>query len=209
MRTTTRFIVTAITAFMMLAMLTGIASARTRIEVSPTTTRLTSRGLVFAGTVNVTCDVTLNGTLQRLITKALGSPAGSVTEGRTTNCRESFFGATRALVLAEPRNGFPITYSSITGTLPTITGGTLLVEGAFELHVSPFGAAAECLFRGRIGARAVENPIRRLAVETTRHGRIPLAPGGDLRGDGLCPASGDMRGDFVPATAITLRLLER
>jgi len=202
MRISTRFIVAALAAFTMLAMIAGSASARNRIEVSPTTNELQAPRLTFAGTINVICDVTLNVTLLRLIVKRLGEHAGLITTGRADRCSDSFGGRPTVVVLPD----MEITYSSITGTLPNgITGGTLLVTGGFEITLNILGSVRECLYFGRIGARAEENPIRRLGVETTRHGRIPLFA--DLRRNN-CPTSGDLRGEFRPRTAITLRLLE-
>lgn len=205
-----RLILTALAAFIVMAMTAGTASARGRIEVSATRITATSRGLIFGSeSDNLSCDVTLNGTLLRLITKVLREHIGGITEGRSTNCRNSLGESANRLIILLPMT---LLYSSITGTLPErINGSVLLIDLGFLVDLQGFGGliTSRCLYEGRVAARARENPIRRLLVESTTDPHQPITRVIDERGNTACPSSATLNGEFRLTPEVSIRLLER
>jgi hypothetical protein len=189
----------AVALFVLLS--SGAAGARSRLEVS-TTAFLASSRVTFAEErgANIIIDMTLHGTLRRLLTKVLLSSVGAFTSILTANCRRSFGLGCQVTALGP----MAISYGSIRGTLPTIRGVHFQIGVLFLIVELDLGR--RCLYEGVIGVEAVENPA---------HILIPLA-GQNLAllaGDRLtlfpCLISEEMNANFAIVPLITFRLLER
>lgn len=207
MRKITRLVVAILAAAIVVSLAAGPAAARVRIEARGGPNILAiARRLTFGGSegVGIICDVTFHGTIQRLINKRRGEHLGSFTRDliNLETCRNSLgIGTT----LADALTPCLIRYGTITGTLPNITGGTLLVDCGFliEVNAGIFGES-RCLYRQVIEGVATENPILRIAVAPNV---VTLFR--DLGGSRPCDPSGELAGLFDLVPLITLTLLER
>jgi hypothetical protein len=178
------------------------ASASRGVTIPGGAITATGGSIVFSGSVaNITCRVTLTGTLNTSITKTAGASVGSVTGGSTTGCSSSLGGTATATVLEFP---WPIRYNSFTGTLPNISSVLMTVgpAGFLILVDSIFGRIA-CLFRGSFGINSSGNPITTLTVQANQTAalvsRLALATID-------CPRSGSLTGSFTlsPTQRMTL-----
>ena len=158
----TRAILLASIALFSLALLASSASANRSIEIEGLergrAISLTSEGaLTFTegGGATERCNVTLSGTIGRLIAKNTRLPEGqigSITSGRSANCIGPAGERTReVIILAEPRvnvlrRPFPLRYNSFLGTLPRING-LLFVILTLGYTFFPFGLS--CLYQWR------------------------------------------------------------
>jgi hypothetical protein len=185
----------------MLALSVGQSAARERIEVSTTAYRSSGRLSFAPGPPSeegprVECDVTLHFTTARLIDKVRGATAGSVSAILTAN--NSFSDTCMAL------SPFLVQYESITGTLPTITGGRMIIEGGFAIGAS-FGLA-QCLYETTVRATVRENPFRVQEVSSSTR-TVILEPRGNITGN--CPFEGRMIGTMRTTPTVTMILLQR
>jgi len=148
-----KLILTALAAVIVLSVMVAPATARNRVEVS-TTAFLASGTHIFTSSAgNVTCDITFHITARRLIAKVSGSEIGQITAVRTANIRHTG----ERSGSCTPLPGMEIAYGEITGTLPTITGGTTRVNSRFSVEID----GLTCLVAPSIPVIAVENPVRR------------------------------------------------
>ena len=206
MRTFTRSLIAACTVIASLALLTGAASALRSLSVSPGGAISASGVSTFAGgELQVICNLTLGGNLNRSVAKRAGESAGSVTEGRTENCRENVFGlrVREAVVLVEAGRPFAVTYVSFLGILPNITGVLFsAARAAFNL----FALGTECLYEAaRQGFLADES-----IAGGPRFNRITLLSGDIarfVRGGGACPPEGNVRARLTLSPVQTASLL--
>jgi hypothetical protein len=171
------------------ALLAGPAAARSRIEVNPTAFSMAGRLIFLSRAGNVSCDVTLNLTARRLISKVRESQIAVVTAVRIANAA--------SMTVERPICQFllpvlPLKYDSIGGTLPMILGGRFQFFLAFR-----FGETFEpCLYQGNIPVLFPENPIRTIRFETVR-----------LRNE-TCFSEAELVGEMAVTPNLTLRLLE-
>jgi hypothetical protein len=193
-----KLVMAALVAAFVLSLAAGPAGARNRVEVSTTSVRATSSRLTFGGSeIDIICNVTLAGTLRRLINKRRGEPVGSFTADTVNTCSSNFGSEARADALTP----MSITYGTIEGSLPSnITGGTLDTTGGFLISVRTIFGTSACLYSGTITSRS-ENPARTLRIQpnTSRLSR---------RLSGICPETGELAGSFTSTPAVTIRLLE-
>ena len=209
MRTILRLLVAALAVTSGLGLLAGAAQANRSLSVGVTRgITETSRGAVTfeepSGSFGLACTMTLNGTLERAFAKRAGTHVGSLTEGRTSECRDTFFGSAGAAVwLMGPLEIANVVYNSFLGTLPRING-LLYRSDARVLLRSIIG---ECLYEtagnrefsflyeieangGVVGKRILREAIRLLR-----------------RLSGTCPASIFAAGQFNVPAGIVVRLL--
>jgi hypothetical protein len=207
-------------ALFSLALLAGSASANRSIEVegleSGRSISLTSEGAVtFLEEAGGTdrCNVTLTGTIGRLIAKTTRLPEGqigSITGGRTRECVGPFGEAhAENIVLAEPRvvglrGPIPLRYNSFLGTLPRING-ILIVALRPGFLIRPAGL--ECLYRvAELGA----------LIEFELNGALPRSGRGRFLtnvanlvaelSNAFCPRSGELRFNFNIRPQLILNL---
>jgi len=148
-----KVILTALAAVIVLSVIVAPATARNRVEVS-TTAFLASGTHIFTSSAgNVTCDITFHITARRLISKVEGSEIGQITAVLTNNIRHSGERSGECT----PLPGMSLAYGGITGTLPTITGGTTRVNSRFRVEID----GLSCLVEPSIPVIAVENPVGR------------------------------------------------
>ncbi len=210
MRTLTRLVVMALAITASLALLTGAASANRSLSLSPAgTVRAVSEGKVTfeepSGSFGLACNLTLNGTTARSVAKRAGEHIGSITEGRTNECRDTFFGiAGSATLLVEPRAPFDQVYTAFLGTLPEINGILFRSDARFLLVT----AIGSCLYAT---SAAREAP----ALFEAARGTGAITRGHFLRDStrlltrlsGTCPATGSLAGRFTVSPTQTVRLL--
>jgi hypothetical protein len=202
----------AIVAAALLAAATSTASAR-RLEVSNQGIRAVWPNLVLAASSagenpSVTCSVTLEGTFHsRTFTKVSGALLGYITRAITNEnaCRgSSSIPGAKATVLLESLP-WHIDYLSFEGSLPNITGISLLLLGiAFRIFNLPLQAT--CLYRGN--ARGIFIPALENRIQADETLGIPR-----VEGSVLCPNPGFWGGfsntvtQLGNSTAITIRLI--
>jgi hypothetical protein len=200
----------ALAATASLALLSASAAANRSLSASPAGTITgTSEGKITfeepSGSFGIACSLTLNGTLERIAAKRIGAHVASVTEGRTSECRDTFFGiAGSAIALVEPRSPFDFVYQSFLGTLPRINGISVRADSRFLLRT----AIGECLY-STTASREVTLLIE-AAPETgaaTRGHYERETTRLFTRLTGTCPASGVLAGRFRLTPTQTVRLL--
>ncbi len=187
-----RSAITTLTATLVLAALTSLASAEAGISVEPSGEFLAiADDLIWSnGAAQVTCSVTLHGELHELIGKRGDMLAGLVTGGAFGGC-SSNVGSEPDVDLLFPAP-WHISYRGFTGELPNIDTLLLLVEDAAFLLEIPFAPLGEvpiqCLFRGNVDATTngavAENGLLSMSADET--GSIPVAGRLGALG-GLCP----------------------
>jgi hypothetical protein len=134
MRTLSRLMMVTAIMGAGLTLLAGVAAANRSLSLGPAgTARWSSEGSFTleepSGSYGIACSWTMNLTIERVIAKRVGTHFGSVTEGRTTACRDTFFGtAASAIYLVEPGRPWDIVYNSFLGTLPRISGILLRMD---------------------------------------------------------------------------------
>jgi hypothetical protein len=181
-----------------LLMVGGAAQAREAVEVSATANKIIGSRLSFSGSsgIEVICDVTLTGTLNRTIAKARGALAGSITAISSANCRNNVGGAATVSWLSP----LTIGYASISGTLPTITGSSSSLTGGVLISTSVLGSDTRCLYRGTITMSASENPVRTWRVVTPNVARLERTLAG------ICPGEGELVGTTTLERSLTVTL---
>ncbi len=200
----------ALAATASLALLSASAAANRSLSASPagTITGTSTGQITFeepAGSFGIACNLTLNGTLARTTAKRAGSHVASLTEGRTSNCRDTFFGiAGRAIVLVESSRPFDVVYSSFLGTLPRISGILVRAEMRFLLTTAIGG----CLFETGAAREAVILIEAVAETGSATRGRFVREVARLLtRLSGTCPATGNLAGRFTLSPTQTVRLL--
>lgn len=145
----------------------------------------------FGETPQVSCNITLNGSIEPEVQMIRGEDLGSVTSVSIRNCE----GGSISAVLDLP---WPIEYESVEGTLPNeITGLVGNMEGV-ALNVSVFGGIVNCLYSGLYRVYIATFPIFLsrwgvLAVIILPEDALRLAL---ARGSMLCPAELVASGEF-------------
>ncbi len=200
MRSRTRWLLTMLVAAFAFATASGLASAESGIDVEPAGEFLAiADELVFSGgAAQVTCGVTLHGSLHEQIDKRGDMLAGYVTSGASDGCTSNV-GAAPDVDLLFPAP-WHISYRGFTGELPDINTLLLLVEDAEFLLEIPFDGAGgipiECLFSGNVDAItntavAANGLSSIIADESTQ---IPLVRTLGVLG-AFCPAEGTLDND--------------
>ncbi len=142
MRRISKFVMVCALAVMALAAFTTAASASRGISIGSALT-VTARGpttLNVSG-VNIICTVDLTLDINASISKTVGSAVGTARLGTITNCNGGYSGTID--------NNIPITYLSITGTLPSIPRANGIAVGAlFTMTGGTVFGANRCQFRG-------------------------------------------------------------
>jgi hypothetical protein len=188
----------ALVAAFALSLAAGPAGARTRIEVSTTSLRATASRLTFGGSeIDIICNVTLSGTLQRLINKRRGEAAGNFTADTINTCSSNFGSEARADALTPMRIG----YGSIEGTLPTITAGVIDIDGGFLMSIRTIFGTSACLYSTMFEARSDQNPVRIVRLQPNTMTLV-------RRLSGVCPETGELAGSLTVTPSTTIRLLE-
>ncbi len=200
MRKRSKLLLTALIAVFAFSLAAGTATANRGASVT------TGEGgqrilvivprLVFGGGFgNITCSVTLHGSLHRTITKVEGTLAGMIESVLIDirNCTESFGveNITDVRVLTLP---WHVRYVSFTGTLPTIrTARSIQLGTSFLIDFGIFGGDARCLYISNQGmeatydARGVAtsiNAIREAALPPVRPPSTANCPEGSFSGSG-------------------------
>lgn len=206
MRKSSRLLLAALTAALMLAFATSSATAARSIEIrGGRSTSFAFNELAFtAGGLAITCAVTLLATISTLIPK---TPEG-VLIGRLTGirlvhpnrCRAPFFLSADAFPLgcSEEAGGlctvntaderWKLRYHSFTGTLPSVTGFNISIERTQFLVSTPVG---RCLYEGRAFGRIniVAGAVTTAQADTAAT-RLRLI----TRLSGECPEPGSFAG---------------
>ncbi len=213
MRKRSKLVLTALIAVLAFAFAAGTAAANRGASVTQTSERdlIIIQRLVFGGGFgNITCGVTIHGSLHRTIAKTEGTLAGMVESVLidTRNCAESFGvgNVTDVRVLSLP---WHLRYVSFTGTLPVIRTIRLIQLGAsFLIDFEILGSDARCLYVSNQGvdatieARGVVtgiNVIREAPLPPVRPPSTSNCPEGSLSGTGTLTDS--------TGGAVTIRLV--
>jgi len=189
--------------------------------------------LQFIGTegeVNreITCDVTLAGTMPATIPKVAGTEIGAradITIDRA-GCRHGSFirdvrdaipliargvaarhtelgGGVLRYEETPPRELWRLIYDSFQGTLPILSGINFHLRGTqFKWRLTePFGGTIECLYEGDVFGLITLNRGVAESGSIVR-GRTALPK---IEGSALCPARGSWEGSFtIPRITVTL-----
>ncbi len=127
-----KFVVAALTATALLALIAGSASARNGLSASPSSSTLIIRNLELRGGFGtVRCNITQTVTLHASVAKSRGALAGQANVAVSTNgCAAGNAGilvsGRRVTGLTGP---YHVQYQSFAGTLPNISSVTLAVTG--------------------------------------------------------------------------------
>jgi hypothetical protein len=151
----------------------------------------------------VCAGVTLNGEANERVAKIVGAPVGQITEGRATGCT-AFGAGTTVTIEASAATPWRVTYNSILGTLPTITGGLLLTEG---IRFTMVGSGRTCRYEGRSGFLAPVTREARGHLTFEGGSMLPEPKIRILAGSTLgCPAESSLRGSvrFERTRTVTL-----
>jgi hypothetical protein len=82
-----KLLVVIVASAVALAISAGFAAARSRVETVNINERATASRLTLGGSeIDIICNVTLSGTMQRLIPKIRGAEAGSDTADTVNTC---------------------------------------------------------------------------------------------------------------------------
>ncbi len=210
MRKLKHLAIMALAATACLALLSASAAANRSLSASPAgAIRATSEGKITfeepAGSFGIACNVSLNGTLERVAAKRVGTHIGSITEGRTNECRDTFFGvAGMVTVLVEPGRPFEVVYASFLGTLPRINGILVRSDSRFLL-TSAIGSCLYATGASREAVLLIEATSETGAV--TRGHYVPERTSLLTRLNGTCPATGVTSGRLSLSPSQTVRLL--
>jgi hypothetical protein len=200
MRKSSKLLLTALTAALVLSIGAGSAFASRGVSVGTTTTRATSRALTFNSPefeAPIVCRVQMTISLHRTIAKSAGTLAGFVTAVTVNECRN---GSATILAGTLP---WHTTYVSFAGTLPNITSIRLQLNGAAFLIVDGSGLA-RCLYRGNAqGTTGGGTTVNELRADPTIN--IPLSV--RLAGSFFCPANGNFEGTFAVEPTVRLTLI--
>jgi hypothetical protein len=203
-----RSLMTALVAALIVALGSGAAVGRSRIELSPfgairaTSSRLTlAEGEIF----RIICDVTLGGNYERLINKVRGAQIGTFESDAAANCTNSLGRGTTTLNYLTEREEARTDYNSIAGTLPNIASLLVLFTYGFLIRIRDtlLGEMA-CLFRVTMGAGATANPIRSLVILNNQAVLVR-----QLSGNIECPRSIEHSGEIALNPGLRVVLLER
>lgn len=174
----------------------GLAAANRSISFSPSGSQRYTGRLTFSeeGGGRASCDLTLTGSIARVVPKARGSIAGAITAGTAGRC----VGLEGVPIILFERP-WEIIYNEFQGTLPNITGVLYTVEAVYMLvTVFPYGG---CLYRAPMGF-----------LQTAAGGLTVLPAVGSLQQDlpgGIfpCPLRINATGAFVLAVNPAMTLL--
>ncbi len=159
----TRVLPPFVGALLVIVLMTASAPASRAIAVSPSgTVRATTLAMTFGQSpLQIICNVTLEGSIARSISKAVGASAGRITAASAANCRARIEarggGEPLALYTGEARLDlrlnlpWSINYRSFLGTLPNMTGIGFALEGyGFLIGIGNLLGEVRCLFTGTI-----------------------------------------------------------
>jgi hypothetical protein len=175
---------TSFAAFaLILALAIGVsnASALRSLELRPGgAITATARALSFAepGGLVIVFNVTLAGNLNTRIPKRAGAEIGAI---RTCAFSEGTGGFGTVRARCDLNKPWPLTYNSISGSLPTIASVSLTLERMSFLFATESGGVRfdECLYGGSAEPTRERNPmvftttrspIREIIIEPTRTG---------------------------------------
>jgi hypothetical protein len=158
------------------------------------------------GFLRTVCEgLTLSGSGNERIAKRSGATVGTITRGETTGCRAFGLFAATVTVEAEAERPWRVTYNSILGTLPVITGMRMLTEG---VRFTIVAAGRACRYEGATAsltpvtreARGALNYVEKSALAEPK---IRLITEGS---SGECPTQGSPRGTmrFERTRTVTL-----
>jgi len=221
MRTFAKLGMTAVVAAVLFASLATAASARS-LSTTEQGFRVNWSSLEFTSEiVTIRCRVTLAGSFHtRTIAKVARSLIGYLTSAIVahpcTNGEAWADNGTEAAPLGTLASRLPwhVTYESFTGTLPNITGITLLLRNLSFVQQAVF-LGITC--RARYGS-TTDNPSGTVARDTATGNATTLSPGENARaslvtdlspGFRACPASGGFTGTgqvFAAASTTRIRI---
>jgi hypothetical protein len=164
-----KFVVAALAASALLALIAGTASARTGLRAEPSTSVLFIRNLELTGGFGtVRCNITQSVTLHSSVAKSRGALAGQSNVAVSTNgCANGNAGilvsGRRVTGLQGP---YHVQYQSFEGTLPSITSIRIAVVGvSFWITEPTFGVT--CLTaepQSIVGTTTGGNPATGISV---------------------------------------------
>jgi hypothetical protein len=207
-RILTKLAMTVVLAAIGIAALSGTANASRSLQVNGGAFLAISQGLLSLRTTlggiprDITCLVTLHGSLSTIIPKRSGTLFGKIT-GRTIQnpCNPTIGNVTTAEVEGLP---WKLIYLTFTGTLPNPNLVVFQVQGAaFRIRITSVTPVSGCGFRGDVPAAIAfrgSAPNTSGLIAIIRH----TVPG--LREAG-CPANGQLIGRFSVTPTQTLVLL--
>ena len=143
-------VATALAAAAVLLITTGVASARSGISMSPTSTTLTYTNIEFEGGIGtpIRCNWTLDLAFHARTSKSVGSLTGfaDLTMGACSEGSIGILDGGRRVTGAQ--GPYHLTYRSFTGTLPNITSLTFrLNDVTFWIELPGF---TDCLTNGAV-----------------------------------------------------------
>jgi hypothetical protein len=203
-----RLLVLAALALIALTAAASSATAATGVLIrAGRTIEQVSLGLVtFSGGATIECRLTLRGTLATALV-AIGATIGEITNVTWETCR----GGEVERVL---NFNWPITVSKLNEAEPGSIAANSVTEGrlkiartSFALRI--FGGFVNCLYGGTTESAEARASLTHTAVGSREYtlGLLTIRETGSATearfrkasGEGLCPASGTMRGRFEPA----------
>lgn len=175
----------ALMATLALIALAGTATASRSLSVAPGGGITGSAPVTLVGeSGRILSLATLTGTLNRSIAKVSGAAAGSITGCRFTLGVEDGAFRLRHTIRCELTLPWSITYESFRGTLPNITGFSIVIRGlSFLVENQPAGEIIRCLYEGDIFATIIvtgERTARQIVSDSNpaRTGTGGLGGGG-------------------------------
>jgi hypothetical protein len=162
-----RLCAVAVLALGALALLHGLAAARTAIRLQPAgEIKKVVEGFTvtaFGGEVRIICRLTMTGTIVNVIEKASAGllPAGRIGQiesAATEGCRTNFGTGAEVTVLVEAGAPIPLRYQAFLGVLPGITG-ILFRKLGFSFQVVEPMFLGTCLYRGMVSLLMALPPV--------------------------------------------------
>ena len=195
-----RLLLAGCVAIFVTALFAGNAFANRSLTVNRTAFRATSRAVAFNGfELNTTCEVTLNG--GTTVSSIAKSPdqIGTITEGRTTNCRGA---ARRMVILNTLVNPMRLMYVLFFGTLPNITAvRTTVINVRFEMQET---FAGNCLYTNESQASLLSETG---GGQQYNQWELQNSSAALVRGGFFCPGILSVAGTFALTPSLRVGLL--
>lgn len=183
-----------LSAVSILTAIVTTAAANRSVNIASGVGPVSAAAVTFiAEELRITCEVSLNGSLNRSVAKRAGVSVGSVSVASAANCRNG-----TVIFLSPP---WEVQYVSFSGTLPSISSGRLKLVGAAFL-VNTLGGLAQCLYRGDPQATSTGGTTA-TGVRVDETINIPLS----RRLSGICTANLTVAGLLETNVPATLTLI--